>query len=286
MTLIHTNNKIITKWYSKPTASNRMLNFYSSHPKKMKVNVANSFIKKVFNLSDKSFINENIKTIKQILTQNNFPLYLINSLINKNLNIPLINTQENLEQTTQNNTTKQFKTLTYIPTLTNKIIKTIKHNNTNLLIANKIPQKAYSIYSKLKDPISIGKNENVVYNIPCNHIYDKDNPDSAICTKTYIGNTKQPLSKRLKQHQNNEKNRDRNPTESALVEHSYITRHNFDFGSTKILETEKNRNKRFTLEASYIWINSSNTVNSRSDLEKVNKIYTKLFDTIKKIKNI
>lgn len=37
--LIRTNDKIITNWYSKPSNSNRLLNYLSSHPQRVKINI-------------------------------------------------------------------------------------------------------------------------------------------------------------------------------------------------------------------------------------------------------
>lgn len=54
-TVINCGNKVKTKWYHKPIASNRLLNFYSKHPKSMIMNTASAFIKRVFCLSHSSF---------------------------------------------------------------------------------------------------------------------------------------------------------------------------------------------------------------------------------------
>lgn len=277
-----TNNKIISCWYSKPTASNRILNYHSQHPKQMKINIINSFIKKVFTLSHSYFKQQNINTITQILEQNNYPLYLIKSIIYKHTNINSNNTVSTLTQNTTLTNNYTFKSLSFIPTLTNKIIKTIKNKDKNkhLIIANKIPFKSNTLFSKLKDPIDKLKTENVVYCIPCDGV-ERDNEEKVTCNLKYYGNTKHPLEKRLKQHMYNEKNKDRNPTVSGLVDHCHKSRHKMDYKNTLILEQEKNRNKRFTLESSHIWLNSNDAVNFRSDLQNVNKIYTNLFNTIK-----
>ncbi|KAJ6646371.1 hypothetical protein Bhyg_01582 [Pseudolycoriella hygida] len=47
LTVIREHGSIITNWYSKSIASNRMLNYHSSHPRKMVLNVAKSFVRKV-----------------------------------------------------------------------------------------------------------------------------------------------------------------------------------------------------------------------------------------------
>jgi hypothetical protein len=41
------DGRILTKWYSKEMASNRMLNYKSNHPLQQKLNVASNLIKRV-----------------------------------------------------------------------------------------------------------------------------------------------------------------------------------------------------------------------------------------------
>lgn len=79
---ITANGKLITNWYHKTMASNRILNFYSSHPSHMKENTAKNFIRKVFGLSHKVFWTQNLERIKTILDKNNFPKEVIERLIN------------------------------------------------------------------------------------------------------------------------------------------------------------------------------------------------------------
>lgn len=73
MTVIHSQNKLITKCYSKEIASNRILNYYLAHPKHTIKYTAQSFIEKVFDLSHKRFTEENKKLIFDILEKNSFP---------------------------------------------------------------------------------------------------------------------------------------------------------------------------------------------------------------------
>lgn len=81
-TTIHRQNEwLITKWYAEPMASGRLINFHSAHPKHMIMNTAKSFIRRVLFLSDKQFFDDNIHTIKDILTRNSFPTDIIEQLI-------------------------------------------------------------------------------------------------------------------------------------------------------------------------------------------------------------
>lgn len=68
MTVYNRGEKLITNWYHKPIASNRILNFYSKHQRKMVLNVEKSFIRRVSTLSHATFYKDNIETIKRILS--------------------------------------------------------------------------------------------------------------------------------------------------------------------------------------------------------------------------
>jgi hypothetical protein len=59
--------RILSKWYSKPMASNRLLNFKSNHSLKQKINVANNLIIRVCQLTTTKPPRDNLPTIQKIL---------------------------------------------------------------------------------------------------------------------------------------------------------------------------------------------------------------------------
>lgn len=64
---------LVTDWYSKPTASNRMVNFLSYHSYHVKLNTAYGLIRIVLSIADQRFHTDRINDIRRILTMNNFP---------------------------------------------------------------------------------------------------------------------------------------------------------------------------------------------------------------------
>ncbi|XP_075150593.1 uncharacterized protein LOC142224694 [Haematobia irritans] len=76
-------NQLKLNWYQKPTASGRLLNFYSNDSKRIIINTATNFVRRVFNISDPSFHFENGEKIKRLLTNNDFQLRTIQNLIYK-----------------------------------------------------------------------------------------------------------------------------------------------------------------------------------------------------------
>ena len=83
--IIVKNNCIITNWYRKSTFSGRLLNFNSQHLNNNKIAIIYSLVDKAIILSDESFHNENLSLIKHLLFDNDYPLELVNTHIEKRL---------------------------------------------------------------------------------------------------------------------------------------------------------------------------------------------------------
>lgn len=84
LTLIRTeHSRIITKYYRKDYASDRILNYYSAHKFSVIENTAIHMIKEYLALSDEDFFQENKEIIRQILVNNSFPEIKIIGLMTK-----------------------------------------------------------------------------------------------------------------------------------------------------------------------------------------------------------
>lgn len=81
LTLHRTQNGVTTDWYMKSYASNRLLNYYSSHKSSIIIGTAKHFIKTVLILSDPSLFEQNKARIINRLRLNNFPEDLISILM-------------------------------------------------------------------------------------------------------------------------------------------------------------------------------------------------------------
>ena len=99
MTLIRNNNRNQTNWYSKPTSSNRIINFSSNHPIMQKCAIVYTLTDNAILLSDPIFHDKNINKIKTILTTNNYPLEFINKYISNRIkNLKHIKKNKNKEK--------------------------------------------------------------------------------------------------------------------------------------------------------------------------------------------
>jgi len=272
--------KMITNWYHKPMASNRLLNFYSNHPQRMKFNVAKSFIRKIFRLSHKNFWKNNLLRIKSILKRNNYPDKIIDKLIRDvqchksrtgtdsyaylSTNHTNLTTNLTANQTTQ---ASQFSSLAYIPGLSESISNTCKEFVPEVQLAMRPHFKNSSMFTNLKSNIPRDEKSGVVYKIEC-----------ADCSAVYIGETKQKLGARKNQHQYDcRKNVTKNS--SALAIHANEQSHSFDFDNAKILKCERNKLKLQIQEVNQIIIHEKTACNKKTDKKDYTNAYINLIKT-------
>lgn len=255
MTIIRDDERLITNWYTKATSSGRMINYHSTQPQQMKLNTALNLIKKVNHISDDKYKKENIRKVKEILTKNNYPENIINSLINRPQNP---NNNEPNKPTT-------FFSVPYIPRLTeSQILKTItKDDNTSF--AHKSNQTIQKLFSKKTTTIDKLNQNNVVYEIKC-----KGNVNET-CGKVYVGTTKRMLSVRVNEHAADIKN---GREKTALSQHIKEKHHAADFENIKILDREKRYNTRYTLESLRIQQRIHKSINRKEDKDATKLQYS------------
>ena len=84
LSLIIKENQIISNWFQKPTSSNRTINYFSNHPiYQKKKNIVYNLVDRAISLSHKTFHNVNLKIVKEILLNNDYP----NSFTDRNIKI-------------------------------------------------------------------------------------------------------------------------------------------------------------------------------------------------------
>lgn len=265
-----TENFFYTNWYRKPVSSGRMLNYHSVHPMNQKISTALGLIDRVHRLSDDRFKTNNKSLLKDLLIRNDYPVRLINRLIDRyyqrsNSTVP------NVTNSTRTNVEIKRFSLPYVPGVSQSIAKSITNVCDNVSVAYKNNNNVGKFFSKLKDPIPFCESRNIVYQVNC---IDCNNQ------KCYIGTTGQTVHKRMNQHKNDvNKN---NPNRSALAHHAIHNNHKFDFENVRILERESIYNKRMLLEELHIK-SSRNCVNFKSqETRNVNDIYMPLLENIGK----
>ena len=150
--VIKKEGKVKINWYQKPTASGRIINYKSKHPRNMIINTASNFVRRVLTTSDPIFHGENKKKIIEILGKNDFPEATSRGLINK-----FYNTQNNRERNnTNNNPQRKYKSVTYIPELTDAFRKSNLYNKEQYNIAANIKYTTQRFFSTTKSKLQDG----------------------------------------------------------------------------------------------------------------------------------
>ncbi|XP_044752677.1 uncharacterized protein LOC123312358 [Coccinella septempunctata] len=254
------DGSLLTKWYVKPTNSGRLVNFHSETSRSYKVGSIKNLIYRSTHLSSKIYYKENMKKIKEILKINNYPTTFVNKIINEyNPLNPRIN-----ETLSSEDQVKRYFKFPYISGLSHNIAHSIKQKSktTELVFYNLLTTQI--LFSKLKDPTPNINRSSIVYKIPC-----------LGCNKCYVGQTRQLLKTRIRQHKYDCDDRFRDKDSStALASHRFAESHNFDFDNVEILDYESNWKKRNISEMIHIRLN--NTVNHRTDTQDLSQLYTNL----------
>lgn len=277
-TMVHRGpgGMVETNWYRKDVSSNRVLNFYSNHPQHQKNNTIFNFIARVFDLSSPRFHKENQSLIFQILISNNYPKKTINKFIKKYYNKKQT-TDLNSNKKTEENDGKIYKSFMYVKGMSEQVENVMKIHNPNLHLAYKNPKCVRNVFTKLKDKIAKCRQTNVIYKIPC---LGSENGEPA-CQKSYVGQTKQYLEKRLKNHRRDLQNAGgQSIAKTALVDHCIKEGHQPNFGAAEVLARAEHYSRRLTMEALHI-INE-NSINFKRDTDNISPIYCSIINDKKR----
>lgn len=253
------NGTIIFDWYMKPTFSGRFLNYNSQHPPCQKIAMVYNLIDRAVKLTDKKFHDKNIKIAEEYLTMNNYPTNFIKKYTQKRLKHIHKNPELPTEKQLQNKRKKNYIPLPYLNNLYENISSSLKNFYIDTIPT--IQKNLKHIIIKAKDKTAPFKTNNVVYKINCEN-----------CTASYVGQTKRTLEKRLDEHS---KKRD-----NVIHDHETTHNHNFDYRRPKILDKEKNYNKRIISEMIHINL-QKNPINKKEDTQNLSHCYTHLFKKTK-----
>lgn len=258
------NGTLETNWYLKPTASGRVVNYLSAHALTHKISTVKNLFYRAYHLSSAKYHKENENLIKCILKTNNYPIALVNRILN-GYNKQL---QRSINVRGVSEPTRYFK-FPYIEGLSEEIQKHISKKDPTVKLAFYNTKVVNSIFTRLKHPTPKLMLSNLIYRVPC-----------AGCSKCYVGQTRQYLKKRLYQHEYDCRLINYNKEEkTALASHHFATSHNFDFSEVQILDREGQYFKRNVSEMIYITLND--TVNCRADTMGLSVQYNRVIDLFK-----
>ncbi|XP_073847788.1 uncharacterized protein [Musca autumnalis] len=269
--VIRQENKLMLDWYQKPTASGRIINYNSKHPRRIKINTATNFIRRVLNISDKRFHATNEMKIRKILAMNDFPKRTINDLITQ--------VKTNKSVITEPKTAKIYKRSTYVSGFSERFSNSNLFNKEQYQIALKSNNTNNNFFSRTKAKIPNEEKSNVVYKIKCN------GDATSTCEKVYVGTTKTKLKTRLSGHKSDQRVKNK-PIEqkTALAAHCAVTGHTPDLKDVQILAQENNYRRRYMLEMLHIInVPTKYRINYKTDTENCAQIYRNTIEKHKKL---
>jgi len=265
LSIIKKDNGFVFDWFRKPTFSGRFLNFHSHHPFIHKRGTVYSLIDRVVRLSHPQFHKNNFDLVIKVLLDNGYPLELIFSSIRRRLNTisHSISKRSNINVTEKEKTSSQpYFVIPYVSHISERFIQYFKNISFSTL--------AFSCVNKLKkfirvhkDTLPIFSRSSVVYKIDCMD-----------CDASYVGQTKRTLNTRVSEHRNHIR---RNSTQNSVItDHRLDSKHDFKWNDIKILDEERNYNRRLISEMIFIK-KQKNGLNAQLDTALLDPIYNELF---------
>ncbi|XP_039428895.2 uncharacterized protein LOC120412472 [Culex pipiens pallens] len=288
MLLVRTETQTIrTEWYQKPIASGRFLDFHSFHPLNQKLNTATNLINRINTFSTNLSDQQKVKIMDNQLKINNYPRALRNRLINhrntRRINPP-VDPVQNDQTTPTQHLQHTYRSIAYIPTLTEQVKKQLKKDYPHIKLATRNIKTTKTMFTQMKDTTHKEDHKNVIYSIPCTD-----------CNQQYIGMTTNKLRTRISGHKSTLNTLERlrqtgipqdDPQlttlseRTALLNHCIQLNHTFSFENTKILDRHNIESALPILEMLHISI-TPNTVNKRTDTEQLNPIYAGIINNLK-----
>lgn len=254
------DGSLYTDLYKKPSSTERVLNFHSAHPMSQKLGVINTLKLRILSCVSPYRRGLRLYELKEQLIKNDYPhrlahLSIFNSKEKRPVSAPVNLVDLNVET--------RFCRVAFHPWMSNKI-KTIlsdyiRDKRICLAFYNRY-NLGNLVYSRMKDSVPILSRSNLVYKVVCE------------CGSTYVGQTKQLLSNRIKQHVRDAKV---GADKTGLSEHLHQFNHFFEYKDVSILAEEPCYTKRSFLEASYIGV-APLCINKFTDFAQIDSAYKAL----------
>ena len=135
----------------------------------------------------------------------------------------------------------------FVPGFSERFKNSKLYDKDKFCIAFKTSNTLNRIYTNTKSKIKKEDKSNVIYEISCK------GGENTTCNMVYIGTTKSKLKTRISGHKSDQKCRKNISTQkTALTAHCAHSTHTPDFDNVKILQQQRDYNKRFVLEMLHI----------------------------------
>ena len=228
------NGLLTTSVYRKPTHTDQYLAYDSHHPQSVKRGIVKCLYDRAKHLITKpSVISEEKEHLSSVLVSNGYPSSLIRKLA------------KTTRPTANNEPTQEFKStavLPYIKGVSEVLRRCLQQQGVRTVFKSDTTLRSYLV--RPKDALEPGKQEGVVYRIPCE------------CGKVYIGETGRAMQDRIKEHDRDI--RLAHTQTSAVSEHANETGHLPLWNQVKFIDRDPHRYTRRVKEAIQIRLHSNN----------------------------
>ena len=197
-------------------------------------------------LCSKENLTQELKKVETSLEINGYNKNIIKTCRKTSENITNRNLANNRNESTEK---ARYISVPYIREASERVSRLLKPYNIKL--GNKPTNTIKSKLCHPKDKILDQDKNEIIYEIKC-----KD------CDAQYIGETGKELNKRVTEHKNAVRRKDRL---SKIYNHCSSTQHEFDFDNSRVLNRHKYDKNRRVLESFYSHVNQ-NSINRYTDI--------------------
>ena len=254
MRVFNSEKHLFSTWYTKPTDTGLVMNFYALAPKKYKKSVVSGFVHRIYRAcSSWSLFHQSLEKAKKILRENQYPeqFYepIINAAITKLVTQNCIDESDKSKDTSilsqsfhdsQDNVNrchhdiedrdKFMYFIQYRGKCTEEYARALHKVNAPCRIIMTL-RKLKTVLPSLKPPVEKMIKSNVVYNISCPR-----------CQSCYVGQTRRQLQRRFIEH----------VQKGPVKEHMTVCQVDLTDSDIDILgSTSKGEKQLLTLEALY-----------------------------------
>lgn len=226
-----------------------------------KIAIIKQMLHKVHSICSPHLVAKNLDVIRDLLRENDYPIGLINRFLHNSNNKDSVDGCKGPNVDAKNS--PSYFRVPYHTSLAPQVRQIFKNTNAKPAFYNIKSSKVF--YGRVKDPVPINNQSGVVYQIGCS------------CNQKYIGQTKQLLKNRVRQHQNDVKN---NSQSTGLSNHVIETGHRINWDSVKVIDRETIDYKRQFLEMSHI-VTADDSLNIKFDFNSFNNTYQSVLKKFK-----
>ena len=192
----HTNGKLSSTWYNKPTDTGLILNYHALAPKRYKRSVVSGFVHRIYRAcSSWQFIHESLEKAKRVLELNQYPPTFYDRIIRESLESiirsDVVKKTEKPEEPEEQLSSKRKKAsliIQYRGKVTEDYARALHKTGAPCNIVMTL-RKLKTVMPSLKSPTEKMLKSGVVYKLTC-----------PSCSACYVGETTRHLQTRVKEH--------------------------------------------------------------------------------------